>query len=1127
MKKRISTQPSLFLLALGFAIVASLSHCGSTSETDGASSGNPPTPSESVTCNNGSDAYCITSPSQLIGGPLADGQVGDIYIQNDKVRLIIQNPDHNSASFGGDVPGTIIDMDIRRPTGETGQDNLTRVFPLYNMEWSAQYRNLEIVENDLDDDGLVHVRATGNFKVQEYLPPSLIIAGTKSAGVEGAVYPERFQNALDPLNLDPTLSQLSLNITTDYILRRGSTFVEMRTTIKNEGTTAVPFPIGDWVSAAGELEFLVPNRRFVNPFLDFETAGDMPGVVYGPLRPGVTTDTNVSYAYVQDLNPFKAIDSSATFSNEVMIQGVTVSVAGQMAFRLSEDGPGLIPLCGENCEDSKILAALPPGTFTYSTYIAAGNADMGTALSGAYDAVGVNTTAVSGQVVDLQGNPIANAKVIFLGTAGDSTFTSAVFLSQADGTFSGKVAVGGDWTTDRFGNGTYKIEVYKEGYAQVGDTGKAGYCSPTTTDVRGGRTAPYVTCVLGETRTVTLSDIVDVDTGENIPAIVHLIGADPSPKTDRYGDPGFYSTTATSSLLGRLVTGIIDTFYYHPDGTYTSYRHPVENKKTIRLEPGKYALVFNRGNEYSMVAKPIDTTTSNVTVGGVGLSREIHSTGYVSMDFHIHTRNSVDVPVPQELRALNAAAAGLDIGVTTDHDIVTGMKDAIVSAKTEEYGAWWSGQEITPLALGHFLAANLPYDATRPFDGGAIDLANDPRDPQPTDPAEKQVGRDYNLPVKSIFEKVHEKAGEQVIFVAHTHDTMLGSMKQSGLVTSIDFQDLAGVNPFETYGNPVDFRLGDAEDGGAPHAAFSTEDFDIGFDGMEIADLWYDNTMLSHSLSVSIPTAFNLLNLGKPSTMVMDTDVHNPFEDPIGGVVNYCRSPVDPDDVPGDSFTDLMATSVADALARNIKNQHCFISGGPYLEVTLAQGANSASFGDTLSLTSGQNATLSIRVTAPKWVEWDEILVYINTEPTPIVTDEEGATISTEEFHRETSHYDMAPTYRFSTQNHTLEVGVSGERRASLTTKTISFPKDSWIVVLVRGTDGVSNAVYPLNPRALNESVTDKELADLVVKRIEQDGDLSGGIPAFAIGNAILVDADNDDLWTAIHIADGTSPLAE
>ena len=78
----------------------------------------------------------ITDRAQLIGGPGAQGAVGDYLIQNDKIRVIIHGragDTGSSTAFGG----SILDADIQRPQAEfgggQGRDNLYELGPLVSL----------------------------------------------------------------------------------------------------------------------------------------------------------------------------------------------------------------------------------------------------------------------------------------------------------------------------------------------------------------------------------------------------------------------------------------------------------------------------------------------------------------------------------------------------------------------------------------------------------------------------------------------------------------------------------------------------------------------------------------------------------------------------------------------------------------------------------------------------------------------------------------------------------------------------------------------------------------------------------------------------------------------------------
>jgi len=81
---------------------------------------------------------------------------------------------------------------------------------------------------------------------------------------------------------------------------------------------------------------------------------------------------------------------------------------------------------------------------------------------------------------------------------------------------------------------------------------------------------------------------------------------------------------------------------------------------------------------------------------------------------------------------------------------------------------------------------------------------------------------------------------------------------------------------------------------------------------------------------------------------------------------------------------------------------------------------------------------------------------------------------------------------------------------ATLTLDEIT--EDTWVVAIARGTDGVSEPLFPVLPESLASS-TNKTLADLT------DGNLAeSGTPAFAFTNPLFIDVDGDG-WTAPGVA--------
>ena len=103
-------------------------------------------------------ARIVTDDAELIGGPLAQGELGDALLANARVRFIVQDPAHPR----GYLPygGTIIDADVVRPAGEAGQDRLGEVAPIAGYIRFVGAQSMEVVHDGHGGQPAV-VRITG------------------------------------------------------------------------------------------------------------------------------------------------------------------------------------------------------------------------------------------------------------------------------------------------------------------------------------------------------------------------------------------------------------------------------------------------------------------------------------------------------------------------------------------------------------------------------------------------------------------------------------------------------------------------------------------------------------------------------------------------------------------------------------------------------------------------------------------------------------------------------------------------------------------------------------------------------------------------------------------------------
>ena len=106
----------------------------------------------------GSSALKVSGDAQLIGGEGATGRVGDVLLQNDKLRVIIEQPGRSVGPFLSG--GGIVDADLQRPAGEAGRDVFGRMSLTYAFGRLSSIRQVEIL-SDGSNGGPAVVASTG------------------------------------------------------------------------------------------------------------------------------------------------------------------------------------------------------------------------------------------------------------------------------------------------------------------------------------------------------------------------------------------------------------------------------------------------------------------------------------------------------------------------------------------------------------------------------------------------------------------------------------------------------------------------------------------------------------------------------------------------------------------------------------------------------------------------------------------------------------------------------------------------------------------------------------------------------------------------------------------------------
>ena len=370
-------------------------------------------------------------------------------------------------------------------------------------------------------------------------------------------------------------------------------------------------------------------------------------------------------------------------------QNAVLTVAGITGSILGADGlNGLFAWITPSADPRAGELRLPPGGYgaiARDFWVGADLGELGTLI----DQGRASSTSRIGTVTGLvrsSGAPLANARVVL-----NSGSTRHVFFTGADGRYSGLLPIGG-----------YDVSAW--GAARVPSAvQRATITADTPSTLNFDLVSP-------QTLTITVREA----NGGPMPAKVTVLCPNgPCPAPQRllvlYGD------TPKDPM---------------PDSVREIAYVPASGTLTLPLPPGQYLVVVSRGPEYSVFPNTFPTTpgtaidlrTAPATINAV-LARVIDTTNWMSGDFHVHAVNSPDSIIDNPTRVLSFAADGIDVIVSTDHDVVTDFAPVISQTGLTPFLASAIGEEVSPMEYGHYNVFPMTRDAADPITGGAIDWA--------------------------------------------------------------------------------------------------------------------------------------------------------------------------------------------------------------------------------------------------------------------------------------------------------------------------------------------------------------------------------------------------------------------
>ena len=776
-------------------------------------------------------AYQSTDRTQLVGGPGALGEVGDYVIENDEIRLVIQNDTFNRGT--GLFGGSLIDADLVRqdgqgdPFGGNGRDAFGEAFPAFFLEVIDPDEIVildadDFPERDDIDDGaaILEVRGDGGefVTLARFFNQAMVNAYEPDWGdILGGELPDSDGPAL-------------VEFTARYILEPGDRHVRIESELTNVDDGDLPFPnpvvellidqfLGDDDGIDIEFDdFSVPTGLA----LGFGAMNDlfMPGFGYDvrfgledtyeeqeidlPALPGHLTEVlatsstdGVSYGFAT------SPDEDANFPyNKQQSQGAAEDYYGddvephEMLFLFEAAGYG-------GAFTHELPDVLEPGeTFTATNHFVVGSGDVASIRDEVYGLHDIDTHTVTGRIFDdATGEAVGEHANIFIYEASDGSCAAdddPYIVNQAhtnaDGYFEFQLP-SGDYC--------YRTQHY-------GDTADFESFAVDDQPVQLQATAPghaYVEAFITD------------HTGNPIPAKMTIVGTyEPRPDMQ------------TRDFLFDLSVGerwrTSESVDIDPDDGSAEFIETIEfssadGRASAPVTPGEYTVYFSRGSEYELVEQQIEVSAGDVATLNAQVERLYNPDGYLSGDYHMHAEGSIDSGLDYNDRVISIAGEGVEVVVSSDHNYIADYTPYIHRNNLQPFLRSIVGLELTTMEAGHFNAFPLRQDVTSQ-NRGSVAWQNDPPD--------------------QIFDRLRDTdfigTENTVIQVNHPRDSILGYFSQHNVDALSGVAELP-INALDDGAGPQDRALAAAASPSGPAFAQRGIDgeettFSYDFDAIEI-----------------------------------------------------------------------------------------------------------------------------------------------------------------------------------------------------------------------------------------------------------------------------------------------------
>lgn len=339
----------------------------------------------------------------------------------------------------------------------------------------------------------------------------------------------------------------------------------------------------------------------------------------------------------------------------------------------------------------------------------------------------------------------------------------------------------------------------------------------------------------------------------------------------------------------------------------------------VPVAPGTLRVSISRGLEYdAFVAASVVVADADTVPVEARLERVVDTAGWISLDTHLHSEMSTDSTFPLDDRIRAVAGEGVEVPVSTDHDMITDYAPLIASLGLSDWLGTLVGAEVSSLIWGHLNGFPFIPRPDRTGNGAPSWLARSPVE---------------------VFDAMHDTGDNAIVQINHPRDGL------TSLFDAIDLDPSTGI----AQANPVSLGLPATTDLSDLSAA----------DAVEVA-----NASSQGDFEMVFDDWMKLVRIGSRTCATGSSDSHGAARY-AGEARTYVYVGAN-NDVPG--------TVDPAAIVAAIRARHVVVGTGAFVTATIG----AAMPGDTIALPTPVSGPvqLHVKVQAAPWRPLARIRIY-------------------------------------------------------------------------------------------------------------------------------------------------------